>query len=64
MSVGEEEVAGRRALVKVGGIEVGAHRKDINEEVNGQVIWLLHTADAAEAQRWITAVKKAVLGQM
>ena len=47
--VAEEEVAGKRGVVKVGGI-------------NGAEM-TLHSADSSEAQNWIAAIKHAVLSQ-
>ncbi|KAF9013438.1 hypothetical protein BDQ17DRAFT_1343429 [Cyathus striatus] len=61
--VAEEEVGGRKHVIKVGGVDVGAMKKDLNHEDNGRTMWLLQITNQAEAQKWITAIKNAVLGQ-
>ncbi|KII86886.1 hypothetical protein PLICRDRAFT_43566 [Plicaturopsis crispa FD-325 SS-3] len=61
--VPEEEAGGRNSVVKVGGIDVGALKKDLNHEEGGRTIWLLQILDPNEAQRWIGAIKNAILGQ-
>lgn len=57
------EVAGRRNVVKVGGVDVGLRRKDLNAEEAGRTLWLLQIVDAEKAQQWIAAIKNAVLVQ-
>lgn len=61
--VAEEEVGGRRHVVKVGGVDVGAMKKELNNEEGGRTMWFLQITDAAEAQKWITVIKSAILGQ-
>ena len=61
--VSEEEVGGRRHVIKVGGADVGAMRKEYTHEEGGHIMWLLQIADPAEAQRWISNIKHAILGQ-
>ncbi|KAG6918330.1 hypothetical protein DXG01_015189 [Tephrocybe rancida] len=61
--IAEEEVGGRKHVVKVGGVDVGAMKKDLNSEENGRTMWFLHIRDPAEAQKWITVIKTAILGQ-
>lgn len=61
--VTDDEVGGRRSVIKVGGIDVGALRKDWNHEEDGKTMWLLQIMDASEAQCWIEAIKHAVLSQ-
>jgi hypothetical protein len=61
--VAEAEVGGRKHVVKVGGIDVGALKKELNCEEGGRTMWFLHIADPAEAQKWITIIKTAILGQ-
>lgn len=61
--VAEEEVGGRRHVVKVGGTDVGAMRKEMNHEEGGRTMWFLQLTDPAEAQKWIAMIKNAILGQ-
>ncbi|KAG9227465.1 hypothetical protein CCMSSC00406_0000889 [Pleurotus cornucopiae] len=61
--VAEEEVAGRRQVVKVGGIDVGALKKELNYEEGGKTMWFLQITDPAETQKWISGIKSAILGQ-
>ncbi|KAF4590025.1 hypothetical protein EYR38_009323 [Pleurotus pulmonarius] len=61
--VAEEEVAGRRQVVKVGGIDVGAMKRELNYEEGGKTMWLLQITDPAETQKWISGIKNAILGQ-
>lgn len=61
--ISEEEVGGRKHVVKVGGVDVGAMKKELNCEENGRTMWFLHIADQGEAQKWITAIKTVILGQ-
>ncbi|KAF8073858.1 hypothetical protein FPV67DRAFT_1666607 [Lyophyllum atratum] len=61
--VAEEDVGGRKHVVKVGGKDVGAMKKELNHEESGRAMWFLHITDAAEAQKWITVIKNAILGQ-
>lgn len=61
--VAEEDVGGRKHVVKVGGLDVGALKKEWNHEEGGRTMWFLHITDPAEAQKWITVIKTAILGQ-
>jgi hypothetical protein len=61
--VAEEDVGGRKYVVKVGGLDVGAFKKEWNHEDGGRTMWFLHITDTAEAQKWISAIKAAILGQ-
>jgi len=61
--VADEEVGGRRGVVKVGGIDVGAPRKEMIQEGGLQTMWFLHIPDAVVAQKWIAAIKNAILSQ-
>lgn len=61
--VNGEDVGGRRGIVRVGGIDVGALRRELNGEENGMTMMLLQILDTNESQNWINAIKNAVLGQ-
>ncbi|KAG6856534.1 hypothetical protein H0H87_003459 [Tephrocybe sp. NHM501043] len=61
--IAEEEVGGRKHVVKVGGVDVGAIKKELNAEEAGRTMWFLYITDATEAQKWITVIKTAILGQ-
>jgi hypothetical protein len=61
--VNGEDVGGRRGVVRVGGVDVGALRRDLNGEENGMTMMLLQIVDANESQNWINTIKNAVLGQ-
>ncbi|KAI5121394.1 hypothetical protein M0805_003166 [Coniferiporia weirii] len=61
--VAEEEIAGKRSVVKVAGVDVGARKKESNTEESGQTTWLLSIADSSEAQNWIEILKSTVLDQ-
>lgn len=61
--VAEEDVGGRKHVVKVGGVDVGALKKELNHEEGGRTMWFLHITDPAEAQKWINVIKTAILGQ-
>ena len=61
--VAEEEVGGRRQVIKVGGADVGAMKKEYIHEEGGYIMWFLQITDQAEAQQWITNIKNAILGQ-
>jgi hypothetical protein len=61
--VNDEDVGGRRGVVRVGGVDVGALRRDLNGEENGMTMMMLQIVDANESQNWINAIKNAVLGQ-
>ena len=61
--VNDEDVGGRRGVVRVGGVDVGALRRDLNGEENGMTMMMLQIVDANESQNWINTIKSAVLGQ-
>ena len=61
--VAEEEVSGRRQVVKVGGTDVGALKKEFNHEEGGRTMWFLQIRDQNEAQKWITIIKQSIFGQ-
>lgn len=61
--VAEEEVGGRRHVIKVGGADVGAMKKEYTHEEGGYTMWLLQITDQGDAQQWITNIKNAILGQ-
>ncbi|KAK1230670.1 hypothetical protein PQX77_006254 [Marasmius sp. AFHP31] len=61
--VSEEEVGGRKHVIKVGGVDVGAMRKDLNHEESGRTMWLLQITDSVESQKWIANIKSAILNQ-
>jgi hypothetical protein len=58
-----EDIGGRRNVLRVGGVDCGAMRKVLNLEENGRTMWVLQVTDPRELQKWITAVKNSVLGQ-
>ncbi|KAI0039663.1 hypothetical protein FA95DRAFT_1684182 [Auriscalpium vulgare] len=59
--VTDEEISGRRSVIRVGGVDVGSG-KELNGEENGRTM-LLQIVHSAESQKWINAIKSAVLGQ-
>ncbi|KAI0286154.1 hypothetical protein BC826DRAFT_1109112 [Russula brevipes] len=61
--VNDDDVGGRRGVVRVGGMDVGALRRELNGEENGMTMMMLQIVDANESQNWINAIKNAVLGQ-
>ena len=61
--VPEEDVGGRRNVVKFAGKDVSAKRNGPSGEENLCTMWLLQITDPAESQRWIAAIKNAVLTQ-
>jgi hypothetical protein len=61
--VNDEDVGGRRGVVRVGGVDVGALRRELNGEENGMAVMLLQIVDGNESQKWINAIKNAVLDQ-
>ncbi|KAG7088564.1 hypothetical protein E1B28_012544 [Marasmius oreades] len=61
--VSEEEVGGRKHVIKVGGVDVGAMRKDLSHEEGGRTMWFLQITDSAEAQKWIANIKSSILNQ-
>ncbi|KAJ6619538.1 hypothetical protein B0H10DRAFT_2026164 [Mycena sp. CBHHK59/15] len=62
--VADDDVPGRPHVVKVAGTDVGALRRDWNTQDDaGRAVWLLHLPSPADAQRWISAIKNAILEQ-
>jgi hypothetical protein len=61
--VADEDVGGRKGVVKVGGVDVGTSKKETNLEGGGQTMWFLQIADPLDAQRWIAAIKSVILSQ-
>ncbi|TDL17835.1 hypothetical protein BD410DRAFT_901182 [Rickenella mellea] len=68
--VAESEAGGRRGVVKVGGVEVGGGSAGSGGQSGmsgadgrAMTMWWLQIADAGEMQKWIGAVKNAVLLQ-
>ncbi|EPQ51016.1 hypothetical protein GLOTRDRAFT_118089 [Gloeophyllum trabeum ATCC 11539] len=61
--IADEEVGGRGSVIKVGGVDVGVMRRELNSEENGQTMMLLQIIDSAESQKWIAAIKAAILAQ-
>ncbi|PBK74709.1 hypothetical protein ARMSODRAFT_1080402 [Armillaria solidipes] len=59
----EEEVGGRKHVIKVGGVDVGALKKDLNPEEGGRTMWFLQIVNQAESQRWITNIKQLIFSQ-
>ena len=58
-----EEISGKRNVLRVGGVDCGAMKRDLNVEEGGRTIWLLQVSDQQELQRWISAIKNSVLSQ-
>src|SRR6266403_2646858 len=48
--VNDEDVGGRRGVVRIGGVDVGALRRDLNGEENGMTMMMLQIVDANESQ--------------
>ena len=61
--IAEEEIAGRRGVMKVGGIDIGGRKNELNVGENEQAMWLLSLTDEEESRRWVTILKHAVLEQ-
>jgi hypothetical protein len=61
--VAEADVGGRKHVVKVGGVDVGALKKELSCEEGGRTMWFLHIPDPVDAQKWITTIKTTILGQ-
>ncbi|KIJ17723.1 hypothetical protein PAXINDRAFT_97940 [Paxillus involutus ATCC 200175] len=61
--VSEEEVGSRGSVVKFAGKDAGASSSSSIGEENPRTMWFLQITDPAESQRWITAIKNAVLSQ-
>ncbi|KAF8798770.1 hypothetical protein BYT27DRAFT_6876795 [Phlegmacium glaucopus] len=61
--VAEEEVGGRRPVIKVGGADAGVIKKEYIHEEGGYTMWHFQITGQAEAQQWITNIKNAIFGQ-
>lgn len=60
--IAEEDISGRKHVVKVGGRRGGGSKKDQVVE-DGKAMWFLEISDPAESQRWISTIKGLILGQ-
>jgi hypothetical protein len=60
--VAEESVSGRKNVINVGGVGIGALGGP-NHAQRGQTMWLLHILDPPEAQKWISLIKSIILGK-
>ncbi|KAG6337314.1 hypothetical protein ID866_1776 [Astraeus odoratus] len=67
MFVADEEVGGRRSVIKLAGKGIGRKKSNNNTgssaEDAARTMWFLQMTDTAESQRWIAAIKNAVLNQ-
>jgi len=61
--VSDDEVGGRSHVIKFGGIEAGAFKKDLNVEDSGRTMWFLQIRDPAESRQWISAIKTSIYNQ-
>lgn len=61
--VAEQDVRGRGHVVKFAGKDVSTKRSGVNREEGLRTMWLLQITDLGESQRWIAAIKNAVLTQ-
>ncbi|KAJ7505443.1 hypothetical protein B0H11DRAFT_2186832 [Mycena galericulata] len=62
--VAESTPLDRALVIKVGGADVGARRREWNPtDDNGRTVWLLHFPSPPEGQRWISAIKSAIFDQ-
>ena len=61
--IAEEDVGGRKHVIKVGGRDEGGARKDQLVEEGGRTMWFFQISDATESQKWISAIKNVILGQ-
>lgn len=59
--VADEEVGGRRNVVRIKGFEIVAG-KGGNHSLH-ETLWQLQIIDPVESQKWISAIKSAILGQ-
>jgi hypothetical protein len=59
----EGEAGGRKHVVKIGGVDVGAMKRELNHEEGGRTVWFLQIKDPAESQKWIAMIKNSVLSQ-
>ncbi|KIK95052.1 hypothetical protein PAXRUDRAFT_409652 [Paxillus rubicundulus Ve08.2h10] len=61
--VSEEDVGSRGSVVKFAGKDAGASSSGSIGGENPRTMWFLQITDPAESQRWITAIKNAVLSR-
>jgi hypothetical protein len=61
--VADQEVAGKRSVVKVGGLDVGVGKYNASSDEDGRTMWFLYISSGADAQSWIATLKNAVLTQ-
>lgn len=61
--VPDQDEPAKRHIIKVGGIDVGALKKDLNQEEAGLTMWLFQITDQSEAQNWITTIKSIIFAQ-
>ncbi|KAF8630902.1 hypothetical protein AX17_005260 [Amanita inopinata Kibby_2008] len=64
--VAEEDVGGRKNVIKVGGRDEGCAnnaKKDHNCEEGGRTMWFLQISDPTESQKWIATIKNVILSQ-
>jgi hypothetical protein len=58
----EELVGGRKGVIKVGGIDTGIVKKELNSSHDdSRTTWILQVEDQKEAQNWIEAIKGSIL---
>ncbi|PFH53923.1 hypothetical protein AMATHDRAFT_53582 [Amanita thiersii Skay4041] len=60
--IAEEEVGGRKHVVKVGGRDESGIKKEYTEE-GCRTMWFFQIADSTESQRWIATIKNVILSQ-
>ena len=61
--ISDEEIAGKRSVVKIVGLDVGGRRKGTTGEGNGQTMGLVLFLDSVDSQSWIDALKNAAADQ-
>lgn len=61
--IAEDDVGGRKYVVKVGGRGAGGPKKNQFTDEGGKVMWLLQIYESTESQKWISTIKSLILGQ-
>ncbi|KAF8636000.1 hypothetical protein AX15_000161 [Amanita polypyramis BW_CC] len=61
--IAEEDVGGRKHVIKVGGRDEGGMRKDQIVEEGGRTMWFFQISDSGDSQKWISTIKNVILGQ-
>ncbi|KAF6757498.1 hypothetical protein DFP72DRAFT_891297 [Ephemerocybe angulata] len=61
--VADEEVGGRPNVIRIKGFESVAGKSSKSSNGTHDAIWQVHIIDPVESQKWITAIKNAILGQ-